>query len=927
VEPRSAAPLNASGRAPKRGRSPARLVALIAFFLSGASGLLCEMVWVRLLSLTFGHTVWAVSTVLVAFMAGLGAGSWFLGSLTERKGYDGLRTYATLQFGTAAAVLASPAALWCVDRLYLLLYRPDSPSGAFLIALRFVGSLAILLPPTFFMGGTLPALVTAFSADTDRARLSLPLLYGLNTLGAVVGCFGATFALLGSAGVHRTLWLAAGLNVFAGLAVFAAGRRTGGGQPLRTPQPSDREALRPRGFLLVALALSGFCALSYETLWARMIVYVVGVDVQAFGMMLGILLLGIGIGGAVCRVPKAWEAAVSALALTYAAIGALGGMTVPLFGASSWALVRFGLCEQLPVTATAGTKFVQCLLVLLPPSILMGASFPLAASLYCWGAEAAARDVGRGYAANTIGAVLGTVAAAFILIPLLGVRHSIFLTGALSLATALLCAMQLRPHARRRAAVAASACALVVVLCALLARGARRELFNAVSAKDFRTVYYNEGLSSTISVLVNRRDRRLMQLNSNGVPMAFTNHASRRMQKMLAHVPMLLHPHPRKALVIGLGSGTTAGAVRLHGVETDVVEIEAGQTEAARLFSKQNHGVMEDKKCRVIVEDGRTLLAATRRGYDVIIQTRMRPRCSQDLFSVEFYAACRAALRPRGVMCLVLPIDLCPSESAFRELIATFRTVFPYCALWYVGPRNVLLTGTFLPGRIDVGRWCARAARTPVREDLADVHVPGGLDLLAQLLAGPLVLKAYARAATPVHDERPIGFRWKSSHLPEAQVMQITNSLLAMAEPVSRFANLGPGDTRTTALARRENVRNLLMQARALLHVGSPVRAASLCAAALRRMPSHPEVRYQYARCQLARARNAFRLGQVDRAAALLRSAIKMNPAFTEAYVALGEALCVRGQYERAAEAFKRALQIAPEFDYARACLREIPQR
>ena len=900
-----------------------RLV-LVCFFLSGASGLICEIVWVRLLSLTFGHTVWAVSTVLVAFMGGLAAGGLVLGRLIERKGYGTLRTYALLELGIAAFALLSPAALWVAQHVYLAAYRTVDGPTAVLMALRFVSSLAVLFPPTFLMGATLPTLAKCFSTGPAGTRVSLPRLYAANTLGAVVGCFGATFAMLGALGVHRSLWAAACLNICAAFGALAARRRETvcerSAQRLE-PAREFAEGRPGRRFVLAALALGGFCSLSYETLWARMIVYVVGADVQAFGMMLGILLLGFAVGGAMCRVPQSWERAVASLGLMHAAIAAASALTVPLFPALSRGAVLLGLCGGLPVTASGSTKFLQCLITLLPPALVMGASFPMAASLYAWGGRAAARDVGRGYAANTGGAIVGTLCAGFVLIPSLGIRPGVFLTAGVNLGVAVLCLAHVRGPSLRRLYTLVAIAGLIASLCWLVARRSTPGVFDAVSESEFRLAYYDEGVSTTLSVLVNRRDGRLMQLNSNGIPMAFTNHASLRTQKMLAHVPMLLHPNPRRALVIGLGSGTTAGAVRLHGARTDVVEIEKGQREAARWFAEQNRGVLDDQDCRVIVEDGRTLLAAARRRYDVIVQTRMRPRSSHDLFSADHYWLCRRALRPRGLVCVCLPVDLCPDEARFRELIATFRQAFPHCTLWYVGPRTCLVIGTVLPFRIDASDWTRRAAQGSIRDDLEGIHIPDGLDLLAQFVAGPAALRQYVQSIAPATDEKPLGFRWPPRHLPRRNALRLTDSLTALrGRPIDFVAS--PLDGRSRAqLSQSLQVARLNMRARALLRAGSSVEAARVCSESLRQMPRHPEVRYQYARALHGQARTTFRSGDMDATVALLRRAISLNPKFAEAHVALGEALDLQGRRAEAITAFKRALQIAPEFDYARARL------
>jgi spermidine synthase len=928
------------------------LVVVACFFLSGATGLIYEVLWIRMLGLVFGHTVFAVTTVLTAFMAGLGLGSWIFGRVADRRARP-LRLYGMLELGVGLLCLAVPLVLPMVEAVYRWLARTLALGFVGFSLAQFALVLGLLVPPTTLMGATLPILSRVFVSDTDTLGRRVGLLYSLNTLGAVVGTGLAGYLLLPALGMRATLTLAAVVNLAIGSVIVLVERHLAvAGAPATGPiQPSlpateDGARVPPAALVAVGLALAGAASMIYEVAWTRALSLTLGSSTYAFTAMLLAFLLGLSLGSAAFS--RFW----GGRRLGPAAFGLLQ------LGAGATALVILPLFERLPDVVVGAlsvslapafvlvVEIVLAVAAMLAPTLVIGAGFPCAVQVAARGTRQVALDVGRLYAANTLGAIVGTVVAGFALMPLIGAHGAVKVAIGLELALGVvLVAAAGRPLSRGAAALA-GALALVIVVglvrvpawnASVMAAGAavyprQYQRFAgqggvARAMADSALLFYRDGLTATVSV---HREGPLTSLRVNGKTDASTG-LDMHMQLMLGHLPLLVRPEARSVLVIGLGSGVTAGAVAAHDVERiDVVEIEPAVVEAARLFARDNHDVLGDPRVRIVVGDARNVLLADGRRWDVIVSEPSNPWIGgmATLFTEEFYALARSRLAPGGVM--VQWVDgytLGPED--FKMVVKTFRTAFPATTIWNAqGIADFILLGAVEPRLLDLGQVQARWEASPrMRQDLEGLGFQAPWAFLADfILAEPDAARLTLGADLNTDDALPLEFSApRSLHADSAA----TNYRLVRAFRTSeapRLAGRGAAHLDTAgvrydlgvaflrkdlaadaaaqferALAREPtHVPSLIGLGRALLREDLPLRAVESLEAARRREPRNAE-----AHAWLARAwQQQQQPGRALEAAAI---AVRLAPdetAYRVHYAALLE------QQGRAADAVEQYLTV-----------------
>jgi spermidine synthase len=747
------------------------------FLVSGATGLLYQVLWTRALSLIFGHTVFAVTTVLAAFMAGLGLGSFLGGRVADRR-RDRLAIYGWLELGIGLSCLATPLLFAWAEQIYLALSRALGLAPAGLTAMQFLLAFAILLVPTTLMGATLPAVSRLMVREAGRAGRRVGTLYALNTLGAALGAFGGGFLLLPALGIQATLRLAAVANVGIGLLGLAFQRRLdrlgipdapgSGGEP----RPAAVAAPHAR-LVVAAFAISGAASMIYEVAWTRALSLILGSSTYAFSTMLVAFLLGLAGGSAAfARWLGGRAAAPSHFAWLQFGIGAGALLMVPAFEAMPELFVGAFRISAGPAFLHA-VQFAISLALLLIPTLLIGATFPCAVGVVAGSLAGLGRDVGRAYAANTAGAIGGTLAAGFLLIPGLGLQGTLKAAMLVNFgAAALLLALAgTGPGARAGAArallpalAAAGTLALPAWSQAVMTSGPAiySRMFAEIPvgapvrgwAARHPVLFYEDGISATVSV---HRAGPIVFLRVNGKTDASTDR-DMQTQLLLAHLPLLLHDDPGEVLVIGLGSGVTAGAAVQHPVRrVDVVEIEPAVIRAAAFFGVENRGVLADPRVRLHVADARNFLLASPRQYDVIISEPSNPWIEGmgNLFSVEFYRLARQRLRPEGIMVQwVQGYGLRPDD--FRMVANTFRVAFPRAGLWSPAPRDFLLLAREGGLPISLERLRARVASRPaVAADLRRIGRERPDALLADLLLDEAALARLADGAGLNTDDLP----------------------------------------------------------------------------------------------------------------------------------------------------------------------------
>jgi len=741
---------------------------------SGACALVYQVAWLRLLRLVFGSTTAATAAVLAIFLGGLGFGALVLGRRADRTARP-LRLYAALELGVALAAAASPLLVMLVRHVYIALGGVQALGMPVATGLRLALAALVLGLPTFLMGGTLPAAVRAVEDASDPSRRRTGLLYSANTIGAVLGTMWATFVSLELLGTNRTVWCAAVANgvvaLLAGIlarrmapraeAAPAIGSRTAavGGVPdgrARQPLP----AAAPVPLVLAAAAVVGFAFLLMELVWYRMLAPLLGGSTYTFGLILAVALLGIGVGGllyaagSVQRQPTlrvfSFTCALEALCivLPYAAGDRVALLTLRVQPPDSAGFVHVALAWAL-VT----------LVVVLPAAIIAGYQFPLLVALLGRGEHAAGGDVGAAYACNTLGAIAGSLAGGFGLLPWLSAPGVWRTVTCLLAGVAVVSLLQARrARAGRRWGVASAILAgLGMVLSTTPGPtafwrhspiGARRVEVSLRDPNDVERalrdarraiIWERDGVESSVALY--RANAYALFVNGKSDGNAIEDASA---QVMSGLIGAILHPNLTRVLVIGLGTGSTAGwLAQLPSVErVDVVELEPAVVHVADVCSPVNRDVLSNPKVRVIIGDGRDLLLTTRDTYDLIYSEPSNPYRAgvASLLTQEFYQAVAARLRPDGVFAQwVQGYEIQPQT--LHSVYATLGTALPEIETWEVGlGGDLLLVASRRPRAHDLGVLQARVGQEPYRSALALVWGVSGVEGLYSGFVGTTAL-------------------------------------------------------------------------------------------------------------------------------------------------------------------------------------------
>ena len=768
-----------------------RALVFACFFLSGVTGLAYQAIWFRDLQSLFGVTSHAVAVVVAAFMGGLAAGSWVFGGIADRSPRP-LRLYALLELGVAALALLVRPLLSVVEHVYIALHPALAGTGPLLVLVRLGLALLALLGPTLLMGGTLPALAVLLrrapaEPGAESVHRDLGRLYGINTLGAVAGTALVGFVLLGHFGLFRTTLLAAAGNAVLGLLclrvgnalrVAPSGSATSG--PSRERLAADPALVR---FAVAAFAISGALSLAYEVTWTRVLAQIIGSSTYAFSLILTAFLLGIALGSmAVGRWRGRDAHGFLGFAAAQLAIGGTAAAVVPV-------LVRLpelqwqAFAHVQSMNAVFAVQFGLCLLVVLLPTVAMGATFPLVAGFVAQGGADVGRVIGRLYAGNTLGGIAGSLAAGFVLLPRIGTQHTLVAAFAgnalLALVGIALAARRgLLPQrgwgARVSRGLAVAGAGLIVwglvaprwdpyVLDAGLAiggpQGAQAEPGLRVRdvARGSDILYYREGLNANISV---RKDESQYYLKTNGKTDG-TTRGDMPTQFMLGLLPALVHAAPRHGLVIGLGTGASAAAAARIPALTrlDVVEIEPAVAVAARqYFGEVNRGLFTDPRVHLVLDDARAFLRTTRERYDIIVSEPSNPWIAGvgNLFSVDHYERCAGRMAPGGILAQWLQIYAMEPELV-RMVLASMHAVFPEMQVWSFrhGDLIVLASRTPLPA-FDAGTNAARLAEWGVLPDAARIlRVDSATGILGGFVLSSRQVTALVQGAALNTEDRP----------------------------------------------------------------------------------------------------------------------------------------------------------------------------
>ncbi len=747
-----------------------RVAALLS--LSGGCALVYQIGWLREFRLIFGASTAASAAVLAIFIGGLGLGGLLLGARADRHPRP-ILFYAQLEAIVAVSAAASPLLLALVRHLYIL--AGGTPRLGLLVGTisRLALSALVLAVPTTVMGGTLPAAARGVTRAIDARRRDVAALYGLNTLGAVAGCVIATFYLLELFGTRATLWLAAAVNLLVAILARQLGRTvpalddapvTSAAGP--AARVEDRQV--PLAFLLVASGLVGFSFFLMELVWYRMLGPLLGGSVFTFGLILAIALGGIGLGG-----------------LLYALSGGdkpatLAGFACSCLLEAAAIAAGFALGDRIPVLALVLLPLghvsfgahvwawtLITVLVVLPPALVAGYQFPLLIALFGRGRERVGRQIGLAYATNTLGAIIGSLAGGFGLLPWLSAPGAWRLVAASLVALGLVAVAlaSLRGAARRVVLVPMALTATTVVL--LFATGptavwrhsgigAGRAQIGSITSANFlrewsrfvrsQIVWDGDGVESSVALALEPKGYAFI-VNGKSDGSARGDAGT---QVMLGLVGAALNPQAKRALVIGLGTGSTAGW--LGAVPSmdrvDVVELEPLILDVARACREVNRNVLDNPKVQVTIGDAREFLLTTRERYDVIASEPSNPFRAgiASLFTREYYQAADDRLTPDGLFVQWVQAYEIDART-LRTVYATMASVFPQVQTWHASGGDLLLVGAKHATVIRPAALAARMAEEPFKPALAAAWRAVDLNgFLAHYLAGDELARAIARA-------------------------------------------------------------------------------------------------------------------------------------------------------------------------------------
>lgn len=904
------------------------------FLLSGATGLVYEVVWTRLLSQVFGNTVFAVSAVLAVFMAGLGSGAYLLGKWLDRRS-DHLRMYGLFEIAIGLGALYVLLLVRATDPLLSAVFARLENHFIAGALVRIFAAVVFLFPPTFLMGGTLPALSKFFSRREDSIGGDVGWLYALNTAGAMLGAFAAGYALLAAFGIRATNIGTALLNLLIGAIATGAAQR----QPSAAPPPQDAARASASAtaaisesrvrLVLLAYALSGFAALAVEVVWSRVLVFFLGNSTYAFSALLTTFLGGSALGSFLgARFADRVNQPFKLFAYIELALAVLITATLPLLwqGFTSKFYREIFTDPAMSWTVYLLMKFLSAALVVAAPAFLFGAVFPLVCRLAIAHLSRVGRGVGTVYFFNTAGAIFGSLMAGFVLIPLIGLQGSLAAIAMLNGAAALLLITGAPvPSARDRNIIGFAVLIVAAVLIAMLPFRLHLTAADRAMVQTERELYYHEDHTATVRVYDKAADRFV---SVDGHFIGATAHESDKKQKLLAHLPLLLRPDATSAITIGLGSGITLGAMAKHQnlAHIEAIEIVPGMLKAARYFDYANDGVLDNPRATVRIGDGIHYLKTTSRKFDLIVSdAKLNPEFVGNalVYTKEYYAWSRDKLTADGIFCQWIPLYL--PESTLKMVFRTLCAAFPVVDLWFFPQQHFIVMGRKQNSPFDLQQMAAGVQRS-VRADLEKFHLTSPYALASSHVAGRDELLRFAGDG-PVNTYNHTFLEFQAvrafKQAPRAEVeSRNLRRLLALAgAEVKGFTNAAADSMQTFRESFRIVLRGL-MQAKnadllsageaqfrqALAHAPGDGRAVDLLQQANRERSGllAQSSSIDAAAAALKLARFAYEQGRYADALVQVRAAVQSQPS-AGAFNLTGLILQKQGKVEEAIQAFRQA--------------------
>ncbi len=798
-----------------------RTLALSCFFLSGATGLLYQVLWARMLGGVIGNTHFSITAVVAVFMGGLALGSRLGGRAADRS-RNPLRLYGILVLAVGLLCLLVPLLISLAEPVFAWLYQghEGNPEAMPLLLCRLLFCVIVLLGPTTCMGATLPVLSKFLTTRMSKVGMSIGGLYTVNTFGAFFGAALTGFFAIATLGLWGTTALAVVIDIVIGVVVIYAAR----GLTAPAPEPPATEKKEEAPVLKAAIpfnvrlcvlcfGVTGFANMLLQISWTKALIPTIGNSTYAFSLIVTLFILGIALGGLVMSlVVDRIKRPILVLGLIVTVKGLLVSATIPALG--RFPLWGARLFDQVEEPSYSGFLWIKLLMVaglVLPCTLLMGTVFPLVSKIRTVAIDKVGNAVGSAYFSNTMGSILGTLAAGFLFVPIFGeVFHTLYLSAALNLLVGLAltwAAMRNLQNPRPRAA--ALACAIAITLLSLIplvgmrphawnerssfwhpaimslgaysyfqgsyykydARGRKEvkpiEELITQTIENNEVLFHQVGLHAEVTVVEKKTEPKIIAMRISGKADAsvgsdggFTQDLPH--QVLAGHLPMILHPEPKRVLTLGLGGGVTLGTLTLYPLpdgSIDNLEISHEVIEAARVyFSSANRGSLNDHpKVRNVIGDGRNHLQFTTETYDVITSVPSNPWIAGigNLFTTEFFEICRDRLSDNGIICQwIHKINM--REKDLKTVFRTFTSVFDqHAQLWDLG-YDCLLIGSKQPVRLDSSRLDMLFKNPEFRSDLASLGMIDVPSLLRHYRMDTATLAQYTGEGPLNKDSFPV---------------------------------------------------------------------------------------------------------------------------------------------------------------------------
>jgi len=950
---------------------------LIFFFVSGVTGLIYEVVWTRLLTRVMGNTHYSIATVLTIFMAGLALGSYLGGRWIDGK-KNPLFVYATLEGAIGIYCLLIPSIIDSAFPLFEWVYQTQNESYSKASLCRFFICGAILLIPTALMGATLPVLSKYVSRERACIGRDVGTLYSLNTFGAVFGALSSAFLFMRIWGVLATIWFAAGLNILIAVVIFILFRsdvNTASKEELnQTKESIESSSLGSNViFILLAFGFSGWCALTYQIAWNRILSLLLGSSIYAFSLILATFILGLALGTMVfSHMVNKFKNPLVVFGFLQIGIGVSAMAMIPLFEnipfINRWVYQNWNM----EFATIQWSVFLVIFCFLFVPTFFMGGQFPVVVRLVVRKLGTLGHSIGKVYASNTIGTIIGSFLAGFVLIPWIGVQNTILVAVGLNLlvgTTVLVFSADLALNSKIYVLPA------ILVVCFLYGRSMETWDKSVISSGSYmpyrigdlseaekkanKILFFKEGTHTTVTTELSVSGNIFLRVNGKtDASLAM----DMRTQLLSGYLPMFLHEDPESVLVIGQGSGITLGAVEQFPIKSvDLVEISSAVIEGSRYFDSFNHNALSDKRLKVILADGRNHVALSDRKYDVIISEPSNPWISGvgALFTDNFFKLMKKRLNPNGVACIWVHTNMSPMS--FKSVARTFSENFKQVTMWesIVGD-DYLIIGSDSEYKLSYSQVDEILSDEIRGKDLYRIGISNVRDLMSLLIMNREGLLRFSKDA-PIHtddnsllefnapqyiykDERDVLVRQLTPFV------QIDGSLLEfgqLKEPnrlivLKEIEAVERSESHVSEIKRRNRIDGLLDQAKEAYGAGDAGRAIDIYGKTLEQDPENilawlnmgnvlkglkrfgaAEIAYKrtleinpfYLYGNIALAQLYLASKEPEKALDVLRPVRKWHSGDREVSLYMGLAFGFQKKAGLAIKEFQNAIRIDPEFD------------